>query len=113
MSGVQRGSILSAAIGYWVSREFAGRGITPLAVAITSDFLFTEWGLHRVEINIRPENAATCAWWTSSVPGRGPAPRHMHIAERGWTTGASPHRAGGARRGPAVAGTHLDMGAGV
>ena len=59
VSGVQRGSILSAAIGYWVSREFAGRGITPLAVAMTSDFLFTEWGLHRVEINIRPENAAS------------------------------------------------------
>ncbi|MGM0385369.1 MAG: GNAT family N-acetyltransferase [Actinomycetota bacterium] len=59
VTGVQRGSLLSASVGYWVSREVAGRGITPLAVAMTADFLFQDWGLHRVEINIRPENAAS------------------------------------------------------
>lgn len=59
VSGIQRGALLSAALGYWISRDVAGRGITPLAVAMTTDFLFTEWGLHRVEINIRPENGAS------------------------------------------------------
>lgn len=59
VSGVQRGSVSSASLGYWIARAVAGRGITPLAVAMATDHLFTEWGLHRVEINIRPENTAS------------------------------------------------------
>ncbi len=31
--GIARGSLASATIGYWVSERFAGRGITPTAVA--------------------------------------------------------------------------------
>jgi [ribosomal protein S5]-alanine N-acetyltransferase len=53
------GSVGSATIGYWISRNFAGLGITPRAVALTIDYLLTEAGLHRVEIDIRPENAAS------------------------------------------------------
>lgn len=54
--GVARGSLGSATIGYWVSERFAGRGITPTAVALATDASFTEYGLHRMEICIRPEN---------------------------------------------------------
>ncbi|WP_243224672.1 GNAT family N-acetyltransferase [Microbacterium sp. CIAB417] len=57
--GVARGSLCSATIGYWVSERFAGRGITPTAVALATDASFTEYGLHRMEICIRPENAAS------------------------------------------------------
>ncbi len=57
--GVARGSLNSATIGYWVSERFAGRGITPTAVALATDACFTEYGLHRMEICIRPENAAS------------------------------------------------------
>lgn len=57
--GVARGSLCSATIGYWVSERFAGRGITPTAVAIATDAAFTEYGLHRMEICIRPENVAS------------------------------------------------------
>ncbi|MCC2030013.1 GNAT family N-acetyltransferase [Microbacterium sp. YMB-B2] len=57
--GVGRGSLNSATIGYWVSERFAGRGITPTAVALATDACFTEYGLHRMEICIRPENAAS------------------------------------------------------
>jgi len=53
------GSLRSASIGYWVSRHVAGRGIIPTAVALAGDHCFTELGLHRLEINIRPENAAS------------------------------------------------------
>ena len=56
VTGIARGSLSSAAIGYWVSRDVAGRGITPLAVAMAMDDCFGTLGLHRVEINIRPEN---------------------------------------------------------
>ena len=54
--GVSRGSLCSATIGYWVSERFAGHGITPTAVALATDAAFTEYGLHRMEICIRPEN---------------------------------------------------------
>lgn len=57
--GVARGSLSSATIGYWVSERFAGRGITPTAVALATDACFTDFGLHRMEICIRPENTAS------------------------------------------------------
>lgn len=57
--GVARGSLASATIGYWVSERFAGKGITPTAVAMATDAAFDQLGLHRVEICIRPENRAS------------------------------------------------------
>ncbi|MDA4894575.1 MULTISPECIES: GNAT family N-acetyltransferase [Microbacterium] len=57
--GVMRGSLCSATIGYWVSERFAGKGITPTAVALATDLCFSELGLHRIEICIRPENRAS------------------------------------------------------
>jgi len=56
VSSITYGSLRSAAIGYWVSEHVAGRGITPTAVALATDHCFDVLGLHRVEINIRPEN---------------------------------------------------------
>lgn len=59
VGGIARGSLLSAYIGYWIDQRVAGRGIMPTAVALATDHCFREVGLHRVEINIRPENAAS------------------------------------------------------
>lgn len=59
VSEVSGGALQSAQIGYWVSEHVAGRGITPVAVALAIDHLFWGVGLHRVEICIRPENAAS------------------------------------------------------
>lgn len=59
VSGISWGSLKSASIGYWIDERYAGRGLTPTAVAMTTDYLFFSLGLHRVEINIRPENAAS------------------------------------------------------
>ncbi|MEX5269200.1 GNAT family N-acetyltransferase [Kocuria sabuli] len=56
VSGISWGSSLSASLGYWVDREQAGRGVTPMAVAMATDYCFEGLGLHRMEINIRPEN---------------------------------------------------------
>ncbi len=56
---IVRGSLCSGSIGYWISRHVAGRGITPTAVAMAVDHCFGPVGLHRVEINIRPENVAS------------------------------------------------------
>lgn len=59
VGGISRGSLLGAYIGYWIDRGVAGRGIIPTAVALATDHCFGPVGLHRVEINIRPENAAS------------------------------------------------------
>jgi len=59
VANILYGSVGSANIGYWVSRQYAGRGIAPRALAMTIDYLLTEGGLHRVEVDIRPENAAS------------------------------------------------------
>lgn len=57
VSGMTYGSLASATIGYWVGERFAGRGLTPTAVALATDHVFFGLGLHRMEICIRPENA--------------------------------------------------------
>lgn len=56
VSGMTYGSLASATIGYWVGAGFAGRGLTPTAVALATDHVFFTVGLHRIEICIRPEN---------------------------------------------------------
>ncbi|HJH12314.1 MAG TPA: GNAT family N-acetyltransferase, partial [Brevibacterium ravenspurgense] len=56
-ASIQWGSISSVQIGYWIDSRLAGRGLMPLAVAMTVDACFFDLGLHRVEINIRPENS--------------------------------------------------------
>jgi len=56
---VIRGSLYSASIGYWIDERYAGRGVMPTAVALVTDHCFDAVGLHRVEVNIRPENAAS------------------------------------------------------
>lgn len=56
VGGITWGSLCSAHIGYWVDQALAGRGIVPTAVALATDHCFRGVGLHRVEVNIRPEN---------------------------------------------------------
>ena|SRR5712691_7252475 len=59
VNNIVRGALRSGHIGYWVDREHAGRGITPTAVALATDHCFTAAALHRVQIDIRPENRAS------------------------------------------------------
>jgi ribosomal-protein-alanine N-acetyltransferase len=57
LSTVVRGAFDSASVGYWVDERVAGRGVVPTALALVLDHCFREVGLHRVEANVRPENA--------------------------------------------------------
>jgi [ribosomal protein S5]-alanine N-acetyltransferase len=59
VAGVVRGSMDSAHIGYWVDQRVAGRGVMPASVALAVDHCFGPVGLHRIEVNIRPENVAS------------------------------------------------------
>lgn len=59
VANILYGSVSSAVIGYWLAEGYAGRQIAPTSVALVTDYLFNVVGLHRVEIAIRPENAAS------------------------------------------------------
>lgn len=59
VAGIVRGSAQMAHIGYWVGEEFAGHGYVPTGVAMAVDYCFRALGLHRIEINVRPENVAS------------------------------------------------------
>src|SRR5581483_5124639 len=59
IAGIVRGSMDSAHVGYWVDQRVAGRGVMPTAVALAVDHCFGPVGLHRIEVNIRPENVAS------------------------------------------------------
>lgn len=59
VSNVVHGVLQSCTVGYWIDRAAAGRGITPTALALVIDHCFTTVGLHRVEVDIRPENSAS------------------------------------------------------
>jgi ribosomal-protein-alanine N-acetyltransferase len=48
-----------AYVGYWIDREYAGRGITPRALALALDHAFAALDLPRIEANIQPENHAS------------------------------------------------------
>ena len=60
MGGVTYGALRGAHIGYWIDRNFANRGFTTQAVELLTEYGFSQLGLHRIEINVRPENGASC-----------------------------------------------------
>ena len=59
IGNIVRGSFQSGYAGYWVDGRLAGRGIMPIALAMAVDHAFGPAKLHRIEVNIRPENAAS------------------------------------------------------
>ena len=56
LGNVVRRAFCSAYAGYWVDGRVAGHGIIPTALALVVDHAFRAGGLHRIEVNIRPEN---------------------------------------------------------
>ncbi|MFI5084487.1 MAG: GNAT family N-acetyltransferase [Actinomycetales bacterium] len=80
VSSIVWGSAMMATLGYWIDRDHAGRGIVPTAVAMATDHCFRELGLHRMEINIRPENAASLRVVEKlGFRHEGLRPRYLHI----------------------------------
>ncbi|MBS6102463.1 MAG: GNAT family N-acetyltransferase [Actinomyces sp.] len=76
-----RGALYSTTVGYWIVSEYAGRGIASLAVAAFIDLLILKLGIHRVEINIRPENEPSLGIARKlGLTHEGYRPRYMAIA---------------------------------
>lgn len=59
ISGITKGALSVATCGYWIAQAYAGKGIIPTAVALATDYCLLEERIHRMEICIRPENAAS------------------------------------------------------
>ena len=83
VSSIMWGSAMSATLGYWVDQDRAGRGIAPTAVAMATDHCFGRLGLHRMEINIRPENTASLRVVEKlGFRDEGLRPNYLHINGR-------------------------------
>ncbi|WP_327006437.1 GNAT family N-acetyltransferase [Dactylosporangium sp. NBC_01737] len=59
LGNIVRRAFCSGYAGYWVDARHAGKGITPTALALVVDHAFSVGGLHRIEVNIRPDNLAS------------------------------------------------------
>lgn len=74
------GSTRGAYLGYWIDQAVAGQGLMTRAVKLVSDYCFNTMQMHRIEINIRPENAASRA--VAEKAGyvvESMRPRYLHI----------------------------------
>lgn len=56
MGGIMYGAMRGGHIGYWIDEAYANRGYMTQAVVALTNFGFETLNLHRIEINIRPEN---------------------------------------------------------
>jgi len=58
---IVRGAHQSAFLGYWVGARYAGQGVMSEALPLLLRHAFGSLGLHRLEANIRPDNAPSIA----------------------------------------------------
>ena len=56
LSQVQWGAMSQGVLGYWVAQEASRMGLASLVVSYMMDLVIGELGLHRIEVNVRPEN---------------------------------------------------------
>jgi ribosomal-protein-alanine N-acetyltransferase len=59
LGGIVFGAMRGAYIGYWIDQRFSNRGYVTRAVKLMTSFGFEKLLLHRIEINLRPENSAS------------------------------------------------------
>ena len=59
LGGIIFGAMRGAHIGYWIDQRYSARGYTTRAVKALSNYGFDQLKLHRIEINLRPENEAS------------------------------------------------------
>ena len=80
VTNITAGSARWGQVGYWIDRRYAGQGVMPTAVALAVDYCLFELDLHRIEVAIRPENAASLRGGEKlGVTRIGMAPRYLHI----------------------------------
>lgn len=80
LGGIVFGAMRGAHIGYWIDQRYANRGFTTKAVSLLTNFGLNDLALHRIEINLRPENEASKrVAEKSGYIFEGMRPRYLHI----------------------------------
>ncbi|HTJ58610.1 MAG TPA: GNAT family protein [Devosiaceae bacterium] len=59
LSNIRRRAAQHVNLGYWMGRDFAGRGLMTEAVGVVLPFAFNTLGLHRIHAAFLPDNAAS------------------------------------------------------
>ena len=80
LGGVVMGALRGAHIGYWIDHRFSNLGIMTQSVVMLTEYGFQDLDLHRIEINLRPENTASRR--VAEKAGyhlEGERPRFLHI----------------------------------
>ncbi len=80
LGGISFGAYRGGHMGYWIDQDHASKGLTTRAVRELTRYGLEELGLHRIEINLRPENAASKR--VAEKAGyvfEGLRPRYLHI----------------------------------
>ena len=81
LGGLVFGAYRGGHIGYWIDQRFSNMGYTSRAVQALTDYAFKALQLHRIEINLRPENQASRkVAEKSGYYFEGLRPRYLHIA---------------------------------
>lgn len=81
LSQIARGAFDNAVLGYWIGLPFARQGYAREGVGLCLRRAFGELGLHRVEANIMPRNAASLALARRlGFREEGLSPRYLQIA---------------------------------
>ena len=77
---VQRGSLQSAHIGYWIGEDYARNGFARAAVRASLRFAFNDLGLHRVSAAVQENNTASiCLLESLGFTREGLARRYIKI----------------------------------
>lgn len=58
---IRWGAFMSAHVGYKVDRSHCQQGVGFRALSLALDVICSEWGLHRIEAYIHPDNASSIA----------------------------------------------------
>jgi ribosomal-protein-alanine N-acetyltransferase len=83
LTGVVRGALQGASLGYWIDARLQGRGAMSATVAEALRLARDELALHRVEASTLPENLASQAVLRrNGFEKIGEAPRYLKIAGR-------------------------------
>jgi len=81
LSGILRGAMNGAHLGYWTDSDHQGSGLCPEGCRAVLDFAFGPAGLHRVQAAVMPRNARSLRVIERlGFRREGYAERYMHIA---------------------------------
>ena len=83
ISQIVFGKFCSACIGYWIAKEYAGRGLMTSVLQNLIHLALDPFGLHRLEANIQPANTPSKKLVASiGFQKEGLSPKYLKINDR-------------------------------